>query len=286
MVKAKPDCTGVRFGMLAVIGKGSRVLYKKSNRKATYQYLWLLQCDCGKKIELRRGDFDRKNGGQVSCGCKRKSGLVDNNRRPHNIAGQRFGTLTAIALTGKKDTGGKPTWKMQCDCEGICEMSLSTIRRYEYEGIRINCGDRSKHLDKWLAYPPTPSPYPKEAGELLTKYLPLTFLHYQQIDSEIEDEKRDRLLRAAWIITYRRSCDEEISQLHESRIIKKHLRYCSIDVFWRRKLEAQGGLLYDGSCKKRESGDTMTNLTSRDYPVIETQGIKSMPGKKFKFKRC
>lgn len=286
MVAAKPDCTGQRFGMLVVLGKGSRVLYKKSNRKQTYHYLWLLQCDCGKRIELARGDFDRKIGrAQVSCGCKRRQGLVDNKRRPHNIAGLKFGTLTAVKLTGlHRDS--KPTWLMQCSCGNTCTFSLSRLRRNEHEGIRTNCGDRSQHPDKWLTYPPTPNPYSKEAGELLVKYLPLTELDYQQIDSAVEDEKRDRLIRAAWIITYRREQGEHISELHEKRIINKHLRYCSIDVFWQRKLESQGGFLYDVSSKKKEIGVTMTNLTSNDYPVIETQGISIMPIRKLRFKRC
>lgn len=283
MVAAKPDCTGQRFGRLTVLGKGSRASYKKSS-KISYCYLWKLQCDCGKIIELRRGDFDRKGRTQQSCGCLKASGY-DNNRRPLNITGQRFGSLVAIVLTGKKDTNNKPTWLFQCDCGNNSEMSLSDIRRREYNSIRINCCDRERHPDRWLVYPPTPSPYPKEAGELLIKYLSLSRLNYQQIDSAVEDEKRDRLLRATWIITYRRWQGEQISELHESRIIRKYLRYCSVDVFWKRKLEEQGGLLYDVSCKKKEIGNTMTNITSHDYPVIETQGIKRIPIKKLKFKR-
>lgn len=278
-MKPKPDCTGQRFGLLVVLGLGNKRPYRNS-----YRQLWRVQCDCGKTFELPRGDFEIN--GQVSCGCKRKRGLVDNKRRPLDISGQRFGSLRAIALTEKKDDRGKPTWIFQCDCGDESEISLSDIRRYEYGGTRINCGDRSKHPDKWLTYPPTPKPYPKEAGKLLVKYLPLTELEYQQIDSEVEDEKRDRLLRAAWIITYRRSRGEEISELHESRIIRKHLRYCSIDIFWKRKLEAQGGLLYDGSANKKEIGVPMTDLTSNNYPVIETQGINILPTRKLKFKRC
>lgn len=277
-MREKPDCTGQRFGMLLVLGKGSRL-----PRKNSYRQLWLARCDCGKVIELPRGYFEIN--GQVSCGCKRKRGLVDNNRRPLNISGKKFGTLQAVALTGKKDSHGKPTWTFRCDCGNIRKMSLSDIRRCEYQGTRINCGNRQKHAERWLTYPPTPSPYPTEAGQLLIKYLPMTELKYQQIDSEVEDEKRDRLLRAAWIVTYRRQQGEEISELHESRIIRKHLRYCSIDVFWKRKLETQGGFLYNVNGNKKEIGDTMTDLTSNDYPVIETQGTNTLSIKRLKFKR-
>lgn len=283
LMKPKPNCTGQRFGMLVVLGLGSKRPHKNS-----FCQLWKLKCDCGTVIEKPRSDFE--NSGQVSCGCKRKRGLVDNKRRPLDIKGQKFGSLQALFLTGKKDVQGKPTWRFQCDCGSICELSLSDIRRYEYNGTRINCGEVDNHPERWLTYPPMPKLIPAEVGQLLIKYLPLCELDYQQIDSEIEDEKRDRLLRAAWIITYRRWQGEVISELHESRIIKKHLRYCSIDVFWKRKLEDSGGLLYNGSGKKRTIGSTMTNLTSNDYPVLETQGINmvSIPSrpKKLKFKRC
>lgn len=281
MTKALPDCTGLRYGLLTVLGKGGRRSHKKS-----YCQLWKMQCDCGKVIEIPRHYFE--NCRQVSCGCKRKRGLVDNKRRPLNIKGQRFGQLVAIKLTGKKDNGQKPTWLLQCDCGLVIEFSLSRIRQLEHGDTRINCGSRINHPDRWLTYPPTPKPYPRDAGELLIKYLPLTELRYQKIDSEIEDEKRDRLFRAAWIITYRRSRGEIISELYESRIIKKHLRYCSIDVFWRRKLKESGGLIIDRCYNKRELkiGNAVTNITPQNYPVIETQEKNILFAKKIRFRRC
>jgi hypothetical protein len=277
-MKAKPDCTGQRFGMLTVL--------RRSRKKFNNGQGWTLRCDCGKIIDLVRSDFDRTSCGQISCGCARKRGLTG--RKISNIAGQKFGSLTAIALTGKRDKHNKPTWKLQCNCGNTCELSLSSIRLRQSSYRWINCGDRSKHPEFWLKHPPTPTPYPKEASELLTKYLPLTELKYELRDSEIEDKKRDRLIRAAWIITYRRQQGENITELHENRIIKKHLRYCSIDVFWQRKLEQHGGLLYNANNEKKVIGDAMTNLTPLDYPVIETQGIKMMssPAKRLKFKRC
>ncbi|MGL5922169.1 hypothetical protein [Chroococcidiopsis sp.] len=297
-MKAKPDCTKQRFGMLTVLGKGE---WRRTSDGRNRQ-LWLLQCDCGTIIERPRGNFDRFSYQRASCGCARRLGLIDNKRRPQNISGQKFGNLTAIALTGKKDSSRKPTWRFQCDCGNLREMSLSDIRRHEREGIRINCGDPLLHLDRWLRYPPTPNPYPQDAGELLVKYLDLTKLDYKQIDTEVEDEKLNRLIRAAWIIAYRRSLGEIISQLHEERIIKKYLRYCSIIVFWKRKVEEYGGLMYDGERNKKQIGFKMTDitsnvypglesqenfvdLTSSNYPVIETQEINCISMKKLRFKR-
>ncbi len=283
--RAKPDCTGQRFGRLVVLGKGLSIPDK---RNYSIQ-LWRLQCDCGKVIERPRNSFEDK--GQISCGCAKRLGLIDNKRRPVDISNQRFGNLQAIALTGKKDKYNQPTWRLFCDCGNTCELSLKKLNHKQHQNLWINCGDRSKHPEFGTWYPQAPNPYPKEAGELLAKYLPLTELNYQQIDSAVEDEKRDRLLRVAWILTYRRSLGEEISELHEARYIRKCLRYCSIDVFWRRKVESQGGFLYDVSGNKRQIGDAMTNLTSNDYPVIETSGINSIASanpvsKHLRFRRC
>jgi hypothetical protein len=280
--RAKPDCIGQRFGYLTVIRKGELLKHGKERQ------LYEMQCDCGKVVSIPRGYFDCSPPKQISCGCARKRKNKPVKVRK-DIAGKKFGNLTAIRITGTRDKEKKPLWQFQCDCGAIVQMSISRLNAKILNRVRINCGDRAKHPDRWLEYPPTPNPYPKEAGELLVKYLPLTELNYQQIDSAVEDEKRDHLIRAAWIITYRRQQGEEISELHESRIIKKHLRYCSINVFWRRKLESQGGFLYNASGIKKELGGAMTDTTLNDYPVIETQGINMMPvctKKHFKFKRC
>ena len=178
--------------------------------------------DCGKLIQLPRNSFEDK--GQISCGCARRLGLIDNKRHPTDISNQRFGNLRAIALTGKKDKYNQPTWNLQCDCGNTCELSLKKLNHKQRQNLWINCGDasggklRTKHPENNCWYPPTPSPYPKEAGVLLTKYLPLTELNYRQIDTGVEDEKRDRLLRAAWILVYRRSLGEEISELPKQDI--------------------------------------------------------------------
>lgn len=288
MVKEKPNCTGLRFGFLTVLGKGEVV---KDNNKS--RRLWELLCDCGNIISRPRGDFDRKVPHMTSCGCRRKLGLVDNKRRPHNLTGQRFGNLVAIRLSGNW-RHKKPTWLMQCDCGTVCETSLSSIRDKEYYSCRINCGNRQRHPEKYLEYPETPNPYPKESGEILTKYLHLTNLDYGNVNAEVEDEKLDRLIRAAWILTYRRYQGEYFSDEHERRFIIKHLSYCSIDVFWRKQIESNGGFMYTrgGNVKQEVNkiGDVMTDLTTLDYPVIETSGIKilstnTLP-KKLKFKRC
>lgn len=278
--RRKPDCTGKRFGKLKVLGIGDRKPVKN-----TYVQLWVLECDCGKVIQIPRSTFD--GSGQISCGCFRNSIWAGNNFRSVNITGQIFGDLTAKYLTNNKNCG-KPAWLFQCVCGKTREMSVSGIRARQKDGIRINCGDRTAHSDRMLHYPPTPNPYPKEAGELLCKYLHLTELPYQQINAAVEDEMRDLLIRAAWIITYRRQQGEEISQLYEVRFFRKYLRYAAIKVFWRSKLEKNGNFLYDSYGKKREIGNSMTNETLDIYPEFIKQGEKfKVPSiqKRFKFNR-
>lgn len=286
--RSLPDLTGKRFGRLVVLGKGRQ----KPDNRGSYIQLWQMQCDCGRVVEIQRSSVETK--GQISCGCARSLGLIDNKRRPIDIAGQRFGSLEAIALTGKKDKYNQPTWELQCDCGNTCEFSLKRLTHKQRMCLWINCGSRLRHPEIYCWYPPIPNSYPKEAGELLKKYLPLTELPYKQIDAAVEDLKRDRLLRAAWILTYRRSGGEYISELHEYRFIKKYLRYCSIDVFWQRKLELNGGFLYNTDGKKKSIGDAMTNVTTLDYPELELdlrgKNILSINSFKsavrLKFKRC
>jgi hypothetical protein len=285
-MKAKPDCTGQRFGYLVVLGKGERK--ERKDRKNNYRQLWNLKCDCGNIISKAREDFD--SGKQVSCGCRKKE---HKGRQRIDIAGQKFGTLTVVKAVDTRDKYNKPQWLFNCDCGNQCLYSVRTLHQKQYYGIRINCGDRNLHPEIWLEYPPTPSPYPALAGELLIKYLYLTELEYNQINSAVEDEKRDRLMRAAWIITYRRSQGEKFTELYEKNFISKHLAYASIDVYRRQQLEYYGGLMYDSSGNKKTIGDKMTNSTSQSYPELETLGINCMSmdnnvkiNKKFKFRRC
>lgn len=285
--RSLPDITGQRFGRLLVLGKGTQ----KPDNRGSYIQLWRMQCDCGRVVEIQRHSVEAK--GQISCGCARRLGLIDNKRRPIDITGKRFGSLKAITLTGKKDKCNQPTWLLRCDCGNTCELSHKKLTHKQHTCLWINCGDRSRHPEINCWYPPIPNPYPKEAGELLEKYLHLTELHYKQVNAAVEDEKRDRLLRACWILTYRRYQGEQLSELYEYRFIKKHLRYCSIDVFWRRKLELNGGFLYTVSKQKKQIGDVMTNSTTLDYPELELdlrgQNLMSVnnikPAKRLKFKR-
>lgn len=286
--RSKPDCTGQRFGMLTVVGKGEIVRANGRSRR-----LWNLICDCGNTVSLPRGSFDGMKSKQKSCGClgkERRKELVDNKRRPEDISGQRFGSLTVLRLSGENQVYGKwskPLWECQCDCGNVVKMTHSRLD----SGYRLNCDDRTKH--EWgLWYPPAPIPYPAEAWRLVEKYLKYTqpMHHWNVVDQEVQDEKRDRLIRICWILVYRRQQGEEISDLKERRYIMKSLRHIGTQVYWKRKLEQRGGLAYNIHGIKREIGGVMTDRTLQNYPVAEAETlgnkILSKPPKRIKFRRC
>jgi hypothetical protein len=93
-----------------------------------------------------------------------------------------------------------------------------------HKGIRANCGNEIHKPG--LKYPPTPLPYPELASDVVIKYLHLVNSKNRDgnINSEIEDERCDRLLRAAWIITYRRWQGEDLDDVFERNYINKYMR--------------------------------------------------------------
>jgi len=248
MTAAKPDCTGQRFGMLTVVSRGE-VRVSTSGRK---NRTWVLICDCGNTVEMVRGSFDRKIGSQKSCGCLRHQ---HKGAKPKDITGLRFGSLTAIRPTGDKDARGKPTWHLKCDCGGAAEMSCSRLGL----GFRLNCGDLSHNPG--LHYPPMPNPMPIPVDRLVAKYLKYTQPEWERYDSAIQDEKINRLIRASWIVFYRRSQGEDISEQHERRLILKTLRYARATVRTRRFVEA-GGVCNHTFSRFKPIGIEMTHSTS------------------------
>lgn len=285
MATAKPDCTAQKFGSLTVLGK-AEIIKDKSGRS---RQLWELKCDCGKIVKRPRDSFDRVDRRSVSCGCAKRQRMRELGRKNLiDISGQRFGSLVAIELSLSVRHYDRPAWKLRCDCGGIVFWNSRRLK----SGCYLNCGNRRKHPENWLHYPLAPDPFPAEAGVIVAKYLHLVRSRYSVVDSAIEDSKLDKLLRAAWIICYRRRSGEILSEQYERRFILKHLRYCSIDVFWMRKIESSGGFLYNRCNQIKQIGSTMTDLTS-NFEVVNPQGetqpeliCSNRPVRKAKFRRC
>lgn len=95
------DLTGRQFGKLTVLSRAEN----RNGRVA-----WVCQCACGRLHTATAHDL--KNEHIKSCGCQRncnEAGIAD-------IAGQKFGRLTVLYATSKRDRKGSVIWHCRCDC--------------------------------------------------------------------------------------------------------------------------------------------------------------------------
>ena len=114
------DLRGRTFGKLTVLDRAEN----KGGRTA-----WKCRCNCGKLINAT--SFELKNGRKTDCGCgKRES------HRRLDITGRRFGKLTAICPTDRKNAQGSVIWKCRCDCGNETEASVMELN----SGNRKSCG--------------------------------------------------------------------------------------------------------------------------------------------------
>lgn len=74
--------------------------------------MWQAQCDCGNTIIVRADSL--KSGHTKSCGCLQKEKVAQLNYK--DIIGQKYGKLTVIERSERKDTSGSYYWFCDCDC--------------------------------------------------------------------------------------------------------------------------------------------------------------------------
>lgn len=86
---------GQRFGRLVTV-----------SQSPTRKHHWLCKCDCGKELEVYKytlfAEHDR------SCGCLQK--------KYHFQSGLRFGRLTTVSVSDKRNKHGRYPWLCICDC--------------------------------------------------------------------------------------------------------------------------------------------------------------------------
>jgi hypothetical protein len=284
MVAAKPDCTGQKFGRLTVVGKGD-IHVAKDGRRARK---WRLDCECGLKIQLVRNDFDKAKGGQKSCGClgRDRKNSVDNKRRPQDWAGQKIGNLLVISMIeGVRHQNNASIWECLCDCGATVYMDAKRL----HKGIRANCG--AAIHQPGLKRPPTPSPYPEQAAEIVKTYLHLVNSKRRETDinAEIEDERMDRLIRAAWIITCRRWQGENLDHVFERNYIQKYMRLAYVAIKVKKIRQNIPIKAYTRDDSKKPIGIGMTNaIFPRVTEDIFESGnlLRESKPRRFKFKTC
>lgn len=95
------DLTGQKFGSLTVL----EITDERRNR----QVVWKCQCDCGNITYVVGGSL--RNGHTQSCGCNQYK-----TKNVKDLTGQKFGKLTVLRRSEKKNKSRKAFWECQCEC--------------------------------------------------------------------------------------------------------------------------------------------------------------------------
>lgn len=120
------DLTNQIFGDLTVL-KQTKV---DTQRKAW----WLCKCKCGNTREVSGTEL-RRGAVKFCFECTKKQ-LIYNLPSYEKIKNKKFGNLTALEPTNKRDSGGHILWKCLCDCGTECLVSSNSL----LTSNTISCG--------------------------------------------------------------------------------------------------------------------------------------------------
>ena len=118
-MRSSTDIAGLRSGKLVAL--------ERSDKKRKGSYLWRCRCDCGNEFFAEACAI--RSGSVKSCGCARKG------QGARDIAGERFGRLTALYRTDRK-SGSSYLWHCRCDCGREADVRLSALT----SGNTTSCG--------------------------------------------------------------------------------------------------------------------------------------------------
>ncbi|WP_077604155.1 hypothetical protein [Oceanobacillus sojae] len=123
----KINLSGKRFGRLTVLHE-----VKKKNRNRR----WCCLCDCGNYTNVDQNLLRQRQ--SRSCGCLQKEIVSEiatsKIAKKSNIAGKRFGMLTAIKKVGKSKN--RNNWLCKCDCGNETIVLTSNLT----SGTTKSCG--------------------------------------------------------------------------------------------------------------------------------------------------
>lgn len=119
--KTHKDLTGHKFGKLTAVEEVAKE-DRLQNRST-----WICQCSCGTTLRVVASDLTR--GRKKDCGC------VPTKTTKKDLTGMRFGMLTAIEDTGRREHR-QLVWRCLCDCGNYREV-MST---YLLSGKSYSCG--------------------------------------------------------------------------------------------------------------------------------------------------
>lgn len=112
------DLTGQNFGRLTVL--------ETTGQRKQGAVVWKCKCSCGNIIYASRANLEQGN--VSSCGCLKRERVSKKMKeiKAKDITGQKFGRLTAIEPTDKRDNGFI-VWKCACECGNIAYVSLHNL---------------------------------------------------------------------------------------------------------------------------------------------------------------
>lgn len=122
-VKIGRNLTGQVFGYLTVLHS----LEERLRGSKIYK----CQCECGNIINKSAQQLKNTLPENLSCGCiKRKpTCYID-------LTGKKFGKLTVLEITDKRDSSNGIIWKCKCECGRECFASRAALR----QGLIKSCG--------------------------------------------------------------------------------------------------------------------------------------------------
>lgn len=137
---------GMKFGKLTVLEPAE----KKGSRTC-----WLCRCDCGNEHIVTTHDLRR--GSVKSCGCEQHLP----GKHIADITGQKFGRLTALYPTDKRNAKGSVIWHCACDCGNETDVTQDSLVYGNYRScgcllreIKENIPNYLHHIDgtcvEWL----------------------------------------------------------------------------------------------------------------------------------------
>lgn len=125
------DLTGRIFGRLVI-------LRRAEEQRRAQGVRWVCRCECGKICAVTASRL--MTGRRTHCGCEKNAYMCD-------IAGQRFGRITALYATKARDAKGSVIWHCRCDCGENVELSYNVLR---YSEIR-SCGCQKRRHNRALS---------------------------------------------------------------------------------------------------------------------------------------
>lgn len=220
------DLVGQKIGRLTVIQDSGQ-------RAHNGGVLWMCQCDCGTKINVRSDSLISEH--TKSCGCYNRERAAELGKK--DLIGQRFGRLTAVRES-KKRYNGCTMWVCQCTCGRetvvLCSSLINGNTRscgcLQRERASEKCGNKHPNWRGGKSFEPYPPTFNKQFKRKIRRHDNYTCVHcgeWGNIVHHIDYNKKNTTPENC--ITLCRSCHSKTNfnrnywQVRLTEIMRNHL---------------------------------------------------------------